>query len=100
LLWDFSKLRNNHTILELGCGTGLVIEVIRDSLPSAVIVGIDQSKEMLNRILEKQEIFDDNKITFWHGDIRDTLYLDIIFDRVISRMAIHHVLTDTQNVFV
>ncbi len=54
LVRDIAKIKKNPSrILEVGCGTGYVLQELSKQFPSAQIVGIDLSKDMLS-IAEKK----------------------------------------------
>jgi len=59
-------LPDDARILDLGCGTGLATEVLRERFPNARIIGLDYSKRMLDHYQEK---FPDAETV--HGDYND-----------------------------
>lgn len=70
-------------ILEVGCGQGINLYLIKESLPTSCLFGFDYVKEM---ILEGAKIIQDSSINLSVGDIRDPgswpnmcEFFDIIF---------------------
>lgn len=87
----FPETEDALNILDIGCGTGLELDVILSRAPNAIVTGIDVSAGMLNRLREK------------HVDRADRLrlvqgsYLEIplgegAYDYAVSVMTLHHLL--------
>jgi trans-aconitate 2-methyltransferase len=51
-LMDLIEVRPGLKALDLGCGTGELTELVLELLPDSEILGIDSSKEMLNKALQ------------------------------------------------
>lgn len=79
-LSDFKK---GMKVLDIGIGTGLLIEKITEYLE---IYGIDISEKMMEKAQEKGL-----PIILSKGDFCRIPFPDKIFDRVISTFAFHHV---------
>lgn len=83
------------TILDLGCGTGLELELLFQRAPNARITGVDLSPNMLDRLRERY-LAHMSQITL----VVDS-YLTLPFgtqtcDYILSAMTIHHLLYDTK----
>jgi len=84
--WLIEKLNYNPTdkILEIGYGSGAVLQKIAKSLNSGIIIGIDHSKVMYKQALSKnRQNIKDKKALLYCGEIWDlnntTNAFDIIF---------------------
>jgi tRNA (cmo5U34)-methyltransferase len=79
------------TILDLGCGTGLEIEVLLRRAPNALITGVDVSREMLAR-LRKRYSAHMHQITLVTGSYLTMPFGAHVYDYILSAMTIHHLL--------
>ena len=70
--------------LDIGCGTGIVSDVIAPQVLN--VFSIDTSQGMID---ENNKMF--NKIAFKY-DIRDGLFKDNFFDKIVARMVFHYIL--------
>jgi len=77
----------NESILELGCGDGMLTKIIADRIPDGSILGIDISKGMINKA---KELTQDN-LLFQLMNINDINFRDK-FDTIISNATLHWVL--------
>lgn len=82
---DFKK---NHLVLDVGTGTGIVLHAIAPKVHE--IIGLDISQAML-----EHSNWQNNKY-FVKRDIREPFFHESVFDRVVARMAFHHIIEDTQ----
>ena len=82
-LISFCDLNEKHFVLDLGCGTGIVSNLIVDKVLE--VMAIDKSKDML-----KQGSFH-YKIDVWNYDIEVSPLVINYFDRIIARMVFHHI---------
>ncbi|GAB3843198.1 methyltransferase domain-containing protein [Nesterenkonia populi] len=77
-------------VVDLGCGPGSGVPVLRAAWPDAVIVGVDSSPEMLERAAEESE---DPNVSFIRADIREISHGLLPggepADVVISNAALH-----------
>ncbi len=53
-LMDLMVVREGLSALDLGCGTGELTEMVLDMLPESEVLGIDSSKEMLEKASMKK----------------------------------------------
>jgi len=77
-------------VLELGCGTGIITEMILEKSPDAKISGIDLSREMLRIASEKPAL---RNVNFIEGDLRGP-WPARPHDAVVSALCLHHVSAD------
>lgn len=53
-LIDLIRLRDGLTVLDLGCGTGELTNMVSELLPDSQVIGIDSSPEMLEKASQKK----------------------------------------------
>ena len=75
-------------ILELGCGTGNLSDLIVKTYPNAEKVLVDISEEVINRC--KSRLEDNNRIEYCQADINDLDFPADSFDLIVSSITIHH----------
>lgn len=72
-------------IVDLGCGPGTGMPVLRALWPESSIIGVDSSAEMLEKAA--QATADDAAVSYLHSDIRD-FRLDQQADLIVSNAAL------------
>lgn len=82
------ELQRYHAekLLDLGCGTGEMIRLLREKHPQMMLWGLDLSPEMIRRAKEKQIPHAD----FCVGDAEFLPYPDQSFDVVLCMQSFHH----------
>jgi len=88
-LVEQAKVKTNHRVLDLACGTGTLTILLKAAAPQAEIIGIDGDPKILKLAKEKAqkgnfEIKFDEAMSF------DLSYADESFDRVVSSLFFHH----------
>jgi ubiquinone/menaquinone biosynthesis C-methylase UbiE len=83
---DRLNLNSDERILDLGCGTGTLIERLLELSPAVEIVGLDPSAEMLNVARQKLPKLVELQV----GSADNIPFPDESFDRVISTSAFHY----------
>ena len=73
-------------ILDVGCGTGALLERIRQTFPDAVLHGLDISPKMLT-IARNRNI---HEVAFDEGDAENLPYDNNSFDIVVCCSSFHH----------
>ena len=84
-IFDNAKIQKGVSVLDVACGTGVLIPFYRERGVSE-IVGIDISSEMIKRATEK---YADEHTVFFCGDIED-YPINKKFDRVVLYNAFPH----------
>lgn len=76
----------NDRLLDIGCGTGSLLQAISANYPSVGMVGLDISREMLRIACNKQI----NKCNFITGQVQFLPFQSNSFDIVVSSNAFHY----------
>ncbi len=76
-----------HTLLDLGCGTGLELDHIFDRFPNLEVTGIDLSPDMLGRLAQKHE---ERRLTLLCADYFSCELGESCFDAAVSFETLHH----------
>ena len=75
-------------ILELGCGSGNLSELLRHRFPDASIRLVDFSGKLLEQC--KNRLASDDGIQYHEQDFRELQFADQAFDLIVSSISIHH----------
>jgi ubiquinone/menaquinone biosynthesis C-methylase UbiE len=77
--------QKNDLVLDVGTGTGAIAKKIRHLVND--VIGIDVSESMLSNFQQ-----DGFSLVKW--DIRDALFTNNRFDKIVARMVFHHIIKD------
>jgi trans-aconitate 2-methyltransferase len=80
-------LRGDERVLDAGCGTGQVTEVLRERLPAGEIVALDASPSMLERARAR---LGDDHVTFLMHDLLEPIPIPAV-DAILSTATFHWV---------
>ncbi len=83
------RLRPDERVLDLGCGTGTLTVMLKESEPRADVVGIDGDPVVIARARGKAAEAD-LAIAFDEGMAYDLPYSDGSFDAVVTSLVLHH----------
>lgn len=77
-------------ILDVGCGPGMLIKILGDTIPDATIYGADPSPSMV-KIAQKRlkERIRSGSVKIITGDSK-SIELDEKFDAIVTSMSFHH----------
>lgn len=78
------SFRGNETVLDLGCGDGILTEQLSLCVPCGKVLGIDASMNMI----ETAKMISRNNLAFIHADI-NTINYENEFDLIFSNAALH-----------
>lgn len=93
-LLDQAALRASHQVLDLGCGTGTFVVMIKRLHPEVEVIGLDPDPKALARAARKAEREGLPPIRFDQGFSDRLPYPDASFDRVFSSFMFHHLPTE------
>ena len=88
-LLDQAELRPGHKALDIGCGTGTFVTLIKRLHPSVEVVGLDPDPKALARAASKAKR-EGLAIRFDQAFADALPYPDASFDRVFSSFMFHH----------
>jgi ubiquinone/menaquinone biosynthesis C-methylase UbiE len=78
-------------VLDLGCGTGTLTLMLKQDYPNADVTGMDGDPQVLEIAREKSH----GIAIRWDEGLASSLpYPDSAFDRVVTSLVIHHLVTD------
>jgi ubiquinone/menaquinone biosynthesis C-methylase UbiE len=81
---DFAKIDDAHKVLDVGCGTGSLIQSILDRTQRTQIVGIDPAQAFIDYSRTR---FSDERATFDCGSALKLPYPDASFDHALSLLV-------------
>ncbi len=70
----------DRQLLDIGCGTGRLLELLAEKLPEAELTGLDLVPNMLQQARERL----DNRVCLVQGDAEQLPFADQAFDMVVS----------------
>jgi trans-aconitate 2-methyltransferase len=83
-------VHDGDRVLDAGCGSGRVTEIVLDRAPGVTVVALDNSLEMLSEARRRLSRFGD-RVTFVRTDLARPLPLDDLVDAVLSTATFHWV---------
>lgn len=88
-LIERAQIQSGQRVLDLGCGTGTLAVMIKQSAPEAQVTGLDGDEQVLTIARTKAE---QAQVTIQldHGLAYELPYPDASFDVVMSSFVIHH----------
>jgi ubiquinone/menaquinone biosynthesis C-methylase UbiE len=92
-LLDQAVIRPSQRVLDIGCGTGTLLTLIKRLHPDVHVVGLDPDPRALARARRKAERAAVS-IQFDQGFSDELPYPEVSFDRVFSSFMFHHLQPD------
>jgi len=89
-LLEQAKLQQGHNVLEIGCGTGTLAILARQSHPDVAVTGLDPDSKALTRARSKAARASAS-VQFDQGFGDQLPYAASTFDRVFSSLMYHHI---------
>src|SRR5436190_16047407 len=92
LVLDRLPLRGDETVLDAGCGSGRVTELLAERLPNGRVIALDASPSMVDEARRRLERFGD-RVDFVVADLGRpfTLPDGILADAILSTATFHWV---------
>ena len=78
-----------HTVLEIGAGTGIVLQLAKRAVDSATVIGLDPDREAL-AVARRRAAREGLELRLDHGYADQLPYADGSVDRVLSAFMFHH----------
>jgi len=95
-LIERADIRAGERLLDLGCGTGTLTIMIKQSHPCAHVVGLDPDPQVL--AIAREKAGRTGAQVTWDEGLADRLpYPDSSFERVVSSLVVHHLATETKH---
>lgn len=86
-----ANIQPKMKVLDLGCGTGTLTLMLKRAHPEAEIIGMDGDTGVLEIARQKSR---GTNIQWDEGFVASLPYPDSVFDRVVTSLVIHHLITD------
>ena len=96
-VFDRLPLAGHETVIDAGCGTGILTAQLLDRLPNGHVIAIDRSPAMLEQAAAYLSPRFGNRVSFVQADVAD-LSVDHPVDAIISTATFHWV-RDHQRLF-
>jgi ubiquinone/menaquinone biosynthesis C-methylase UbiE len=93
VLVEQAAIQPSHRVLEVGCGTGSLVLLVKRLHPGVDVVGLDPDPKALARARRKAARAKVS-VRFDHGFADEMPYLEASFDRVFSSFMLHHLRGD------
>jgi trans-aconitate 2-methyltransferase len=85
---DRLALEGDETVLDAGCGSGRVTEVLAERVPRGRVIALDGSPSMLDQARERLARFGD-RVTYVEADLVAPLSLEEPVDAILSTATFH-----------
>ena len=95
-LIEQAHLEPSMRLLDLGCGTATLTMMIKRTHPQVEVIGLDGDPAIL-RIARKKVVKSGLTISLDIGMAYALPYPDGYFDRVVSSMVMHHLLSESKS---
>jgi|SRR5581483_2022631 len=90
-LIQHARIQPRMSVLDLGCGTGTLTLMLKLAHPNANVTGMDGDEDVLKIARDKSRGADIQ----WDKGLASALpYPDSTFDRVVTSLVIHHLVTE------
>ena len=86
-----ANIQPGMKVLDLGCGTGTLTQMIKRAHPEAAVTGLDGDPQVLEIARDKSR---GTNIQWDEGLASSLPYPDSTFDRVVTSLVIHHLVTE------
>jgi len=90
------RLMSGDSLLDVGCGPGTITMDLAELVAPGPVVGIDRSKEVLERAREAAEARALSNLSFEVGDVYELEFEDSSFDVVYAHQVLQHLSEPTR----
>lgn len=97
MLVDQADIHPDHRILDVGCGTGTLVVLVKRLYPDVEVTGLDPDPKALARARRKAERAGVS-VRFDRGFSDKLPYPEATFDRVFSSFVFHHLEADEKKI--
>lgn len=99
LVYETLLPKGNERILEIGFGTGLLINKIASVMESGIVTGVDFSDTMVSIAKRKnRKYIKDGRVKIHHGNFNETDFKEISFDKIFSINTVYFWESPTETV--
>jgi len=96
---DRLPLRGDERVLDAGCGSGRVTELLLERLPRGHVVALDGSPAMIDEARRRlAPVAREHRVSFVVADLREPIPLDPLVDAILSTATFHWI-TDHDALF-
>ncbi len=95
-LLDYLQLADNPNVLDLGCGTGRLLDRLAEEFPTLRGTGFDLSSQMIRQAREKKRDRHRPRLIFIEGNAENLPFTDAQFDTVFNTISFLHYPNPTQ----
>jgi ubiquinone/menaquinone biosynthesis C-methylase UbiE len=85
-------IQQDDSVLEIGCGHGVAVDLICERLETGKVIAIDRSQKMIDAAMRRnRRHIEASKVEFVVGDVESLQFTDRRFDKIVaSRIGLFH----------